>query len=144
MKKPDKFAHILPILGIFHIEMSFVSDIYKRLKESNIEDLLVEAGLISQGSVVQVLRDSHYNRATRFYKLFYESILPIIINHRKKNNLVSSTHLDDLFKSIGNTGLNSEKRLLAFQSILYDEDFSEYVKNLLRCTKAIIIWQTTF
>ena len=68
--------------------MSFMSVIYKRLKESNIEDLLVEAGLIAQGSVVQVLRGSHYNRATRLYKLFYEAMLCIIISHGKKNNLV--------------------------------------------------------
>ena len=33
--------------------------------------------------------------------------------------VVPPTHLDDLFKFIGNTGLNSEKRFLAFQSILY-------------------------
>ena len=58
----DKFAHILPILGSFYIKMSFMSAIYKRLKKSNIEDLLVEAGLIAQGSV-QVLRGSHYDRA---------------------------------------------------------------------------------
>ena len=43
----DKFAHILPIIGSFHIEMSFMSAIYKRLKKSNIADLLVEAGLIA-------------------------------------------------------------------------------------------------
>ena len=30
------------------------------------------------------------------------------------------------------TELNSEKRFLAFQIILYDEDFSEYVKNLFK------------
>ena len=53
-------------------------------------------------------------------------------SHGKKNNLVSPTHLDDLFKSIGNTGLHSEKRFLAFQNILYHEDFSEYVKNLVK------------
>ena len=119
-ENPDKFAHILPILGSFHIEMSFMSAIYKRLKESNAEDLLVEAGLIAQGSVVQDLRGSHYNRATRLYKLFYEAMLLIIISYGKKNNLVPPPHLDDLFKSIGNTGLNSEKRFLAFQKILYD------------------------
>ena len=81
-ENPDKFAHILPILGSFRIEMSFMSAIYKRLKESNIEDLLVEAGLIAQGSVFQALRGSHYNRATRLYKLFYEAMLRIIISHR--------------------------------------------------------------
>ena len=40
-ENPDKFAHILPILDNFHIEMSFMRAIYKRLQESNIEDLLV-------------------------------------------------------------------------------------------------------
>ena len=30
------------------------------------------------------------------------------------------------------TELNSEKRFLAFQIILYDEDFSEYVKNFFK------------
>ena len=43
--------------------MCFMSAINKRLKESNIGDLLVEAGLIAQGSVVQALRSIHYNRA---------------------------------------------------------------------------------
>ena len=56
-------------------------------------------------------------------------MLCIIVSHGKKNNLVPPTHLDDLFKSIGNTGINSEERYLAFQSILYDEDFSEYFKK---------------
>ena len=90
------------------------------MKESNIEDLLVEAGLIAHGSVFQALRGSHYNRATWLYKLFYEAMLRIIISHGKKNNLVPPPHLYDLFKSIGNTGVNSEKRFLAFQRILYD------------------------
>ena len=124
----DQFAHILPILGSFHLEISFMSD----LKESNIEDLLVKAGLIAQGSVVQALRGSHYNRATRLYKLFYEVMLRIIISHDKKNKLFPPPHLDDLFKSIGNTGLNNQKLFLAFQRILYDEGFSEYVKTLFK------------
>ena len=41
-----------------------MSAINKRLKELNNEDLLVGAGLIAQGSVVQALRSIHYNRAT--------------------------------------------------------------------------------
>ena len=85
---PDKFAYILHILDSFHIEMSFMSPIYKRVKESNIMNLLVEAGLITQSSVVQALRGSHYNRATSLYKLFHEATLCIIIHHGKKNNLV--------------------------------------------------------
>ena len=68
----------------------------------------------------------------RLYKLFYEAMLRIIIFMAKKTNLVPPFHLDDLFKSISNRGLNSETRFLAFQIILYDEDFSEYVKSLFK------------
>ena len=56
----------------------------------------------------------------------------IITSHAKKDNLVPPTHLDDLFKSIGDTALNSGRCLLGFQSVLYDEDFSECVKDLFR------------
>ena len=35
-KFPDNFAHMLPIPGSFHIDMSFMNVIYKRLKESSI------------------------------------------------------------------------------------------------------------
>ena len=140
----DKLVHILSLFGSFHIEMSFMSIIYKRLKESNIEDLPVETGIIAQGSVVQVLRGGHYNRATRLYKLFYETMLRILRNHGQKNNLVPPNHYDDLFKSIGNTGLNSETRFLAFQSILKVKAFQSMLKICLRCWKAITIWQKTF
>ena len=64
------------------------------------------------------------------YKLFYEVMLSVLISHSKKNNLKPPTHLDDLFKSIGKTALNSKKCFFAFKIVLYDEDFSENVKNL--------------
>ena len=50
--------------------------------------------------------------------------------------VVPPTYLDDLFNIIGNTGLNNEKRFLAFQSIQYDEGFSEYVKNLFKAQES--------
>ena len=96
---PDKFTRILPILGSFHIETSFMSSIHKRLKESNIGDLLVKAGLIAQGSVVEALRGGHFNRTTRLLMFFSEAMLRILISHGKKKNLVPP-----LTKSIGNTG----------------------------------------
>ena len=64
--------------------MSFMSDIHTRLKESNFVDLLVEAGLIAQGSAVQALLGGHYNQETRLYKLFYEARLRILVSHGKK------------------------------------------------------------
>ena len=104
-----------------------MSVICKWLNESNIEDLLVEACLITHHPVVQALCGGHYDRATSLYKLSYKAMLRILISHGKKNNLLPRTHLDDLLNSIGNTGLNSERHFHAFQSILFDEDLSEAI-----------------
>ena len=59
--------------------MSFMSVVYKRLEESNIEDVPVKAGIIAQVSFVQALGGGHYNQETKLYKLFYEANLRIII-----------------------------------------------------------------
>ena len=59
--------------------MSFMSAVYKRLEESNIEDVPVKAGIIAQASLVQALGGGHYNQETKLYKLFYEANLRIII-----------------------------------------------------------------
>ena len=64
--------------------MHFLSITHKQLKESNIEDLLVQAGLIAQLSVVQHSHGGHYNRAIKLYKLFYEFMLCIITHGREK------------------------------------------------------------
>ena len=138
-ENPDQFVHISPILDSFHIEISFRSAIYKRLKESNIEDLFVEAGLIAQVSVVQALCSSYYKWVTRLYKLFHKAMLCILMSHGKKKNLVPSTHLNNQFKSIGKTGL---VKSVSFCSKVFCmmKTFQNMLKTCLRCRKAIIIW----
>ena len=39
-ENPDKFAHILPTLGSFHIEMSFMSDKDKRRRNQILKTCL--------------------------------------------------------------------------------------------------------
>ena len=126
----------MPVLGGFHIQRSYMNAIYKRIKESNIEDLLVEAGLIVQGSIIQALSGDHYNRATRLYKLFYEAMVRIIINHSKKNGVEPPSSLKNLFKIICNRELEAQDRYFAFQTILDDGEFSEYVNKLFNVTGA--------
>ena len=59
--------------------MSFMSAMYKKLEESNIDDVPVKAGIIAQASLVQALSGGHYNQETKLFKLFYETNLRIII-----------------------------------------------------------------
>ena len=59
-ENPEKFEKVLPILGSFHIQLAFMSAIYKRVKGSNIEDLLSESELVTSGSVDKALKGKHY------------------------------------------------------------------------------------
>ena len=44
------FNKILPFLGPFHIQISFIYAMYKRFQGSGISDVLVAAGVIAEGS----------------------------------------------------------------------------------------------
>ena len=61
------FGKILPFMGPFHIQLSFIYAIYKRFKGSGLSDVLVAAGVIAAGSVDQALRGKHYKRAIHCY-----------------------------------------------------------------------------
>ena len=50
-----KFEKIIPILGSFHQQLSFIYCIYKRFRGSGISDVLVSAGVIAEGSADQAL-----------------------------------------------------------------------------------------
>ena len=58
----ELFAHILPFMGAFYVQMSSFSAIYKRFKGSGISDVLVAASVIADGSVDQALRGKHFKR----------------------------------------------------------------------------------
>ena len=57
-----QFENIVPVLGPFHQQLSFIYCIYKRFRGSGIADVLVSAGVIAEGSVDQALRAKHYRR----------------------------------------------------------------------------------
>ena len=54
-ENPDKYEKLIPFMGPFHIQMSFIYTIYKRFKGSGIADVFVAAGDIAEGSVDKAL-----------------------------------------------------------------------------------------
>ena len=69
-------------MAAFHIQMSFIYTIYKRFKGSGISEVLVATGVISDGSVDQVLRWKHF-------KLFYETLIHHALNKRLEGSPLS-------------------------------------------------------
>ena len=68
----EKFQPVIPVLGAFHAQMSFIAAINKRTKDCGIADFVVGGGVSAEGSVDQVLRGKHFSRAIRISKLVYE------------------------------------------------------------------------
>ena len=55
---------------MFHTICTFLSVIGKRFQDAGLRDVIIESGVISEGSVFGVRT---YNRAIRFHKLMYEA-----------------------------------------------------------------------
>ena len=71
----EMFQDIIPILGAFHQQMSYIYAIYKRFKGSGMADTLVTAGVVVEGSVDQALRGKHYRRGVRCILLWREALI---------------------------------------------------------------------
>ena len=56
MENQELFKDIIPILGAFHQQRSYIYAIYKRFKGSGMADTLVTAGVVVEGSVDQALQ----------------------------------------------------------------------------------------
>ena len=75
------FKNIIPHLGPFHMHMSFLAAIKKRLAGSGISDILVAAGVIKYGSVDQAKRGKHFNRIIRCHSLMREVLLRFLLQN---------------------------------------------------------------
>ena len=74
-KHPDKFKDVILRMGAFHIMCNLISIIGKRFQDSGLKDIIIEAGIVAQGSVAGVLEGRQYNRAVRTHKCMYEAFL---------------------------------------------------------------------
>ena len=129
-ENPEKFKRILPVLGSFHIQMSFMSAIHKRIQGSNIEDLLSEAGLITGGSVHKALKGKNYYQALRLYKLYYEGLSRLLIQHGKDAGIECPLELEHLINTIRDIEDSRENRYIAFETLINSPDFNDYIQKL--------------
>ena len=91
-ENPESFKDIIPILGAFHQQMSYIHAIYKRFKGSGIADTLVAAGVVVEGYVDQALRGKHYRRGVRCIMLWRE----VLIHQRLKQILEHNELSEDI------------------------------------------------
>ena len=71
----DEFMNKVVIrLGAFHTAMSLLACIGKRFRDAGLEDIMIESGIVAQGSINGVMNGHHYNRSMRSHKCVMEAL----------------------------------------------------------------------
>lgn len=138
-KEYEKFKPIVLRLGTFHTLCTLISVIGKRFQDAGLKDLLIEAGVVAEGSVSAVLEGRNYNRGVRVHKLAYEAFIRVALegfypwldnSHPEDSRCVIKclddigTLADDLCKDRHDNVFKSR----VFQ--LFSERFAEYTVHL--------------
>ena len=123
----ENFQLILPVLGPFHIYMSFISAINKRFQGSGLSEIIVAADIISEGSNDQALRGKHYSRSIRCLTLMYEVLMRRIVCHSLSNGLELSSELKEVLR---NPSTSSQEQLQAISvELQMDAEFFSFIER---------------
>ena len=89
---PEKYKNHIVMIGTFHVICAYFKMIGKKMNGSGFSDVLLEAGLISSGSLQGVLSGKHYTRAMHCHKVMLESLerllLEMFLSKRVEEQLV--------------------------------------------------------
>ena len=106
----DCFQTILPVIGAFHAQCSFIAAINKRFGGSGLSDILSAAGVIAEKSVDQALRGKHYSRACRALQLVYETLQRRILGYGLSEGVFLSEDFKKMVKLIADGNLPNESK----------------------------------
>ncbi|KAJ4940036.1 hypothetical protein JOQ06_029467 [Pogonophryne albipinna] len=117
----EMYKDLIPILGAFHQQMSYIYAIYKRFKGSGMADTLVTAGVIMEGSVEQALRGKHYRRGVRCILLWREVLIQQGLTNILEHEELSENIKENL-NTLRNALTDTREALQAVHSNLEDDD----------------------
>ena len=125
----NRFEKILPIIGAFHAQCSFIAAINKRFGGSELSDILSASGVIAEKSVEQALKGKHYSRACRALQLVYETLQRKIFSKGFDEGILLPEELKDKISSIANGNIPAEDIKIAVADLQHNEDFKKFVRN---------------
>jgi hypothetical protein len=142
--KDEKYKTTFVVrLGEFHISMSFLAVIGKRFKDAGLYNILIESGIVAEGSVNGVLSGKCYNRSIRCHKIMFEAIsrllwtefLDSVSNEERLHCSEMSLHLHHNYK----LGILKKNELPEdFLSIL--EKFNDFVAKNCQTNITFAFW----
>ena len=79
-KEKQKFNGCVLMMGMFHMLMMFMHILSKRFSAAGLRAVLIQKGVIAEGSVDKALSGKMYNRGVWLYELAYEAITRKLFN----------------------------------------------------------------
>lgn len=100
------YNNIFISLGPFHIMMSEFKAIGKYIAECGLTEIIVNAGLLANGSIIGFLTGTHFNRCKRIHPIVAASIEILHFRHylKERNVSVEEDILDDLKRIVTTSG----------------------------------------
>ena len=127
-ENPTKYQNIVHFLGPFQTQCVMMNAIYKRYKNSGLEDLLVATGVVAEGSVDHALRGKHYKRGLRCLNLMYEALMSQILQEKLAPHL--SYDIKEKLKILRDTCQSQHLRSAAHDALLINDDLSRLVATM--------------
>jgi len=128
-KHPDRYDHILLMMGNFHTICNFMSSIGKMFSDAGLRDVAVESSVIAEGSVNKVMEGKQYNQAVRLHKLCYEAFMRLawkgFKNWLESDKLNKYADLKEKMRPLHNISINTCHETL--EAALLDESCSEII-----------------
>ena len=80
------------MIGSFHVVCAFMKMVGKKMEGSGLSDVLLEAGLMTSGSVHAVLAGKQYNRGITCHKTLLEALERLLLQASSLENTISDNH----------------------------------------------------
>jgi hypothetical protein len=90
------YKNVIVHLGAFHTMCSYMGALGKMMSGSGFEEVIIEAGMCASGSINQVIRGSHYNRAMRIHQHVPEALERLLLEKFTSQYSFNIRQVDEL------------------------------------------------
>ena len=78
---PHRYENVIVHLGAFHIICCYLGALGRMMVGSGFEEVVIESGICSSGSMEQVINGKHYNRAVRVHQVMMIAVDQLLLEH---------------------------------------------------------------
>ena len=95
---PERYNKHVILVGTFHLLCAYMKMLGEKMAGSGLSDILLEAGLISGGSLTGVMSGKRYERALHCHKTMLESLEKLLFARFSRDQPLPQLDQDSLAK----------------------------------------------